>query len=114
MKDVLKRFNKWRERNGERFLAKWALKRQKGKSHYVSGFALFWCLSMTALYALLSYIFGDYLTFAHVTVRLILNFLTGLLIGHFSWESFEKAYLNNLSNSENQTPRNASVTGDQH
>jgi hypothetical protein len=72
---------------------KWAMTRKKGKSHYIAGYALYYCLGINLLFILTGYLFEEPINIAGVTIRLVLFFLVGLLIGNITWNSIEKRFL---------------------
>jgi len=91
--EILDRFTTWRERRERSQLEKWAITREKGKSHYVAGYALYYCLGLNLLFVLMGYLLDEPISIAGVTIRLVLFFLAGLLIGNITWNSIEKRFL---------------------
>lgn len=94
MAKLIDRYKGWRDRRKERYLAKWATTRQKGKSHYVAGTALVWCLAMTVSTTLMNYLWGDPDNIANFTVRLVIFFFGGLAVGLVAWNDLEKNIAN--------------------
>lgn len=78
-------------------LERWKGTREKGKAHFIPGFALYFSLAVTGSYTIVSLIFEEPVNIFGVTVRLILNFFAGLLVGWFVWRSNERAFLANAA-----------------
>ncbi|MEQ1762843.1 MAG: hypothetical protein ABL984_06805 [Pyrinomonadaceae bacterium] len=97
MFSLIEKYRAWRL---GRFLRMWEKKHAKGRGHYVAGFALFWCLFMTGSFTLVTLIFDEPIDIAMITVRLILGFLGGLLIGWFAWLSNEKVFFASSASEE--------------
>lgn len=96
---ILERFKIWRERREHSQMDKWATTRKKGKSHYVAGYALYYCLGINLLFILTGYLLEEPINIAGVTIRLVLFFLVGLLIGNITWNSIEKRFLTGIGQS---------------
>lgn len=92
MARLIDQYKGWRDRRRERYLAKWATTRKKGKSHYVAGIALAWALAMTFIVTLMNYLSGEPDDIAKFTIRLVISFLGGLVVGLISWNAMEKQY----------------------
>ncbi len=93
MANVITKYREFWLKQRTRRVAEWSTKRLTGRAHYVAGFAIFGCLVMTGPSVVLNLAFNDAQNIANVTLRLVLNFLCGLFVGHLTWNSREKAYL---------------------
>ena len=92
MKDILDRYERWRQQRQDRWAAKWVEKRKKGKSYYVIGFAIYFSLMMTAVQIVGRYPFRDPFAIDIITLNLILSFMLGLILGLLNWSTKEKEY----------------------
>ena len=92
MSELLNRYREWAHRRDERRAEQWAEKRKKGKSHFVSGYALFWCLYMSAGFIVGAFLFDDPLNIAVVVVRTVMLFLGSLIMGLVEWSKNERKY----------------------
>ena len=89
---MLDRYREWKRRREEASGARWAKIRQKGKSYFVSGFALKWGIGMTVNFAVVKYLFGEQFHLANLTIILVMGFLLGLVLGLTNWSSQEREY----------------------
>jgi len=92
MGDLLNRYREWNRGRLERWDKRWVEKRKKGKSHFVSGYALYWSIYMSAAFIVIPYLFYERTDIAVVTIRLVFLFLGGLIIGLLEWSKNERGH----------------------
>lgn len=85
----------------ETFVRKWAIKRKRGQSYYVSGSALYFALFVGSVNLIIDLIDGSEKILAKFAIMLPILFIGGLLAGWFGWNESEKAYAAFLNDAEN-------------
>ena len=91
MTNLLTKYRDWQSDRKARRLAKWSTQRQKGKSYFVAGYGLFWCVVFTGLNIFVNFAFNDPQNIATIIFQFVWNFLAGLLLGHLAWKARRKS-----------------------
>ena len=95
MTNLLTKYRDWQSDRKTRLLLKWSTQRQKGKSYYVAGYALFWGLGSTGMIIVLNLAFRDLQNIATIIIQFVIFLLGGFWLGHSNWNEREKEFMSN-------------------